>query len=78
MFNAVSVASVQNAEIQTLFDDNLQRLNSAQKVLTELLEASETSFEKFADLRAAAKYAMDTISALRVCLWLVIMIVVYC
>lgn len=66
MFNAVSVATAQNAEISALFDMNYQQLTSAQKVLKDLLEDATGSFEKYADIRASAKYAMDTVSAMRV------------
>ena len=48
MFNAVSVATGQNAEISNLFDANHQRLSAAQRALSELLESSEDGYELIA------------------------------
>lgn len=66
MFNAVSVATSQNLEISSLFDANHQQLGQAQKTLAELLEGCEDGYEKYAEIRASTKYAMDTVSAVRV------------
>ena len=66
MFNAVSVASAQNAEISALFDENQKRLVQAQKVLSELLEQSVGASEQHAEIKSTAKYAMETVSAMRV------------
>lgn len=64
MFNSVSKATAENAELAALFAANAELLHDIQKVLADLSEAAVDKGE-LSELQSTAKYASETSSAMK-------------